>query len=146
MKVIVWTNNEGRLQVTYPATRKGEKEEDAIQRAMGRAVPEDAKDVLIIDHSEVPQDRTFRDAWTHGGVFGVDMDKAKGIHREKLRRLRKPKMEALDVEALRNLSNPAKLTEIEGRKQELRDATAYPTINAATTPDQLKAAIPPCLA
>jgi hypothetical protein len=149
MKVIVWTNAEGRLQITHPAwndKREAETEDQFLKRVIDRAVAKDATEVRIVSKGSVPADRDFRDAWTHRGAFGVDMPKAREIHREKLRRIRKPKMEALDVEALRSLTDAAKLAQIEAQKQELRDATAYPAIEAAATPEELKAAVPPCLA
>jgi hypothetical protein len=149
MKVIVWTNSEGRLHITYPAwndQKVGESEEAFLDRVKSRCVSIDATEVRIVNRETIPADRSFRDAWTHSGSFGVDMPKARDIHREKLRHLRKPKLEALDVETMRNLTNSSKLAEIEAQKQALRDATAYPAIDSAGTPEQLKVAIPPCLA
>lgn len=100
-----------------------------------------------IQDAEVPADRTFRAAWKDSdGAVTVDLSKAREIHREMLRRARKPKLEALDVEVMRNITNSAKLAEIEAKKQELRDATAYPAIDSAATPEDLKLAVPSCLA
>jgi len=94
-----------------------------------------------IDKSAIPNDRTFRSAWKPD--LAVDMDKARDIHRDKLRKLRTTKLEALDVELSRN---PSKFDEIDAKRQALRDVTADPAIDAAKTPAELKAAIPSVLA
>lgn len=149
MKKIIYTKN-GALCVFHAAIQAkldGESEEQCLARLMPTVVPAGAVNARIVEFSEIPTDRSFRDAWTDtGSSVTVDMPKAREIHREKLRRLRKPKLEALDVEALRNITNSAKLAEIEARKQELRDATAFPAIDTAATPDALKLAVPSCLA
>lgn len=150
MKKIIFTSPDGGLSVVHPCLgdqRADETDAAFLSRVMSKAVPADALTVRVVDFSEIPSDRSFRDAWKDiGRAVAVDMPKAREIHREKLRRLRKPKMEALDVEALRNLGSALKLAEIEAKKQELRDATAFPAIDSAATPDALKLAVPSCLA
>jgi len=92
--------------------------------------------------AEIPADYSFRAAWkATGSSIAVDMPKAKEVTRERLRKERKPLMEALDVEAMKAVEtkDDAKLAEVAGEKQRLRDITALPEIDAATTPDQLKA-------
>lgn len=127
-----------------------ESEDEFIARILPRLVPGGATGVRVVEPHVVLMDRTFRDAWKDagGGVIVVDMPKAKGMHRDRLRRLRKPRLEALDVEYLRGLARsaaPAELARIESRKQLLRDAPAYPAIEAARTPEELKVAIPEAL-
>src|SRR5437762_211267 len=61
---------------------------------------DDEKDVVgvrEISADEVPRDRTFRNAWTDDGSLSIDMDKARDIHRDRLRQLRAPKLAALDT-------------------------------------------------
>jgi len=71
---------------------------------------------------EVPEDRTFRDAWKlQGSKIIVDGVKAMDIHLNRVRKLRNKKLEELDKEQLRYLSNPEKLKEVEDKKQMLRD-------------------------
>ncbi len=92
--------------------------------------------------AEIPADYSFRAAWKATGTsIAVDMPKAKEVTRERLRKERKPLMEALDIEAMKAVEakDDAKLSEVAGEKQRLRDITALPEIDAATTPDQLKA-------
>lgn len=151
MKKIIYTNQEGVLCIVNPAPsfmRTGETEANFVARIIAKDVPSSATNVRVVDAEDIPTDRTFRDAWAAcpESVCRVDMQKAREIHRERLRRARKPKLEALDVETMRNLTNSAKLAEIEAKKQELRDATAYPAIDSAATPEDLKLAVPSCLA
>lgn len=69
-----------------------------------------------------PSDRKFRDAWTFKkGKIIVDEKKAEKIHLDRIRQERNQRLQALDVESLRNLTNPVKLEEIEEEKQALRD-------------------------
>lgn len=93
----------------------------------------------------IPQDRSFRSAWKFDGGFSVDMPKARNIHRDRMRKARALKLAALDVEAMRAVEESKPLAPIVQRKQELRDVTALPAIEAARTPEELKAVWPDCL-
>ena len=73
----------------------------------------------------------------------VDINKAKEITKNRLRKERKPQLENLDIQMLRNFSNQELLTQIETKKQILRDATNQ--VNTMTTVDELKAASLPVL-
>jgi hypothetical protein len=73
-------------------------------------------------------------------MINVNMTKARDIHREKVRQARNPKLAAKDVEFQRALETGADTTAIVAAKQALRDAPASAAIEAATTPDELKAA------
>jgi hypothetical protein len=73
----------------------------------------------------------------------VDINKAKDITKNRLREERKPQLEALDIQMLRNFSNQELLNEIEAKKQVLRDATKK--VDEMTTVDELKAASLPVL-
>jgi hypothetical protein len=76
-------------------------------------------------------------------MITINFDKAKDITKERLREERKPQLEALDVQMLRNFSNQELLNEIEAKKQVLRDATNQ--VDAMTTVEELKAASLPVL-
>ena len=80
-------------------------------------------------------------------MIRVNMDKARDIKRDQLRAERKPLLEQLDVEFMRTQEqgDQAKADEIAAKKQALRDVTADPAIDAATTPDELKAVRPKAL-
>ena len=71
--------------------------------------------------------------------FGIDMAKAKEIHKTNIRNARTPKLQELDVEFQRALETGASTTDIVAKKQALRDAPADSAINAATDEAGLKA-------
>ncbi len=72
--------------------------------------------------------------------IGLDMSKAKDIHRDKVRQARGPLLAAKDIEFTRAQETNADTTAIVAAKQALRDAPAAAAIDAATTADELKAA------
>jgi len=76
-------------------------------------------------------------------MITINLNKAKDITKNRLREERKPQLEALDVQMLRNFSNQELLTEIEAKKQLLRDATNQ--VDTMTTVEELKAASLPVL-
>tara|TARA_R100000353_G_scaffold803_1_gene1088 strand:+ start:2687 stop:2962 length:276 start_codon:yes stop_codon:yes gene_type:complete len=71
--------------------------------------------------------------------FGIDMAKAREIHKEKIREARLPKLQELDVEFQKALETGASTTDIVAKKQALRDAPADSGIAAASDADALKA-------
>lgn len=100
------------------------------------------------DYVDLNTDRTFRNAWKHGpGQPDVDMPKAREIQRNRLRRMRAPLLEQLDTEYMRadEAGNQQEKLRIAQRKQALRDVTIDPRIDAAKTPEELKAVIPAVL-
>ena len=71
--------------------------------------------------------------------FGIDMAKAKEIHKAHIRNARTPKLAELDVEFQRALETGASTTDIVAKKQALRDAPADSGITSAADTDALKA-------
>ena len=71
--------------------------------------------------------------------FGIDMAKAKEVHKNKIRSARTPKLAALDIEFQKALETSASTTDIVAKKQALRDAPAASGITTAATTDELKA-------
>jgi len=71
-------------------------------------------------------------------MININMNKARDIHREKVREARNPKLTEKDVEFQRALETGADTAAIVTAKQALRDAPASAAIEAATTPDELK--------
>jgi hypothetical protein len=97
-------------------------------------------DVRDASSLNVPQDRTFRGAWQFDGdAVEVDMTAAKAIHKDNLRTERAPEMDKLDVEFMRGLEQGVDVSAIAANKQALRDITEDARLDAATTPDLLKA-------
>ena len=72
--------------------------------------------------------------------IGLDLSKAKDIHRDRVRAARKPLLEAKDLEFQRAQETNADTTAIVAAKQALRDAPAAAAIDAATNAEELKAA------
>ena len=97
-------------------------------------------DVRDMSSLTVPQDRTFRDAWEfNGDVVEVDMAAALAIHKDNLRRERKPMMEDLDTEFMMALETGGDTTAIVAKKVALRDITEHSKLAKAATPRALKA-------
>ena len=71
--------------------------------------------------------------------FGIDMAKAREIHKKNIRNARKSKLVALDIDFQRALEVGAATTSIVAQKQALRDAPAATGITTATTAEELKA-------
>jgi hypothetical protein len=73
-------------------------------------------------------------------MINVNMNKARDIHREKVRQARESKLSEKDIEFQRALESGADTAAIVTAKQALRDAPAAAAIDAAKTADELKAA------
>lgn len=99
-----------------------------------------------IEPGHLPKDRSFRDAWSDGGkTVDVDMPKARGIHRDRLRALRAPKLAALDIEMTQAFNSKEKQIAIDAKRQALRAVTDDHAIDAAETPEELLAVLPDAL-
>lgn len=79
-------------------------------------------------------------------MIQVNMTKAREIKRDMIRAERDPKLKELDIEFQKALETGADTSAIVAQKQALRDAPADPAIDAATTPEELKAVVPAALA
>ena len=71
--------------------------------------------------------------------FGIDMAKAREIHKTNIRAARAPKLAELDVEFQKALETSADTSAIVAKKQALRDAPADSAIESATDEAGLKA-------
>ena len=101
------------------------------------------KDGNQIDASTatVPNNRDFRGAWSlSGNVISEDLTKAKEIFKDKVREVRKPLLEAKDVELMKALEAGSDTSAIASAKQALRDAPSASAIDAASNMTELKAA------
>ena len=101
-----------------------------------------------VSPSEVPQDRTYRNAWKDDGTAIVhDMPKAREIHRDRLRRMRVPLFEQNDIalaDALVEGDEVARQAAV-ARRNALRDVTKHSAIDTAQTIEELKTAVPSAL-
>lgn len=77
----------------------------------------------------------------------VNMDKARNLHRDKLRELRAPFLTKLDIQFMQaiEIGDSVKIRTIATQKQALRDVTKDPAIDAAATPDELAGVLPAAL-
>ena len=131
----VYTDDNGMLIIVCPA----DKTDKTLDEIKASNCPAD-KTVYTVEPSKCPTDRSFRDAWTYDGTnFGVDLTKAKEIHKTKIRDARTSKLAELDVEFQRALESSADTTAILAKKNALRDAPADSAIDAATDETGLKA-------
>ena len=71
--------------------------------------------------------------------FGINMTKAREIHKTNIREAREPKLAELDVEFQKALEKGTDTTSIVSKKQALRDAPADSDIDSAADTDALKA-------
>ena len=71
-------------------------------------------------------------------MITINMDKAREIHKDKLRVARAPKLLALDVAFQRTLEAGEDFKPIAAEKQALRDVTKNETILSAEDAEQLK--------
>jgi hypothetical protein len=117
--------------------------DEEYREIVAKGVPEGAAEVQELPEDWQPvEDRTFRNAWEIDGKgVSVHMGKARDIHRNSLRRLREAEFAKLDVDSIRaqEKGDKAELAKVAERKQKLRDAPAHPLIEAAATPEELKA-------
>lgn len=93
----------------------------------------------------LPAEKTFRSAWevnNGSNVININIEKAKDVWRNKIRKARIKALEALDKEFMIALERGESIVEITTKKQALRDAPALASISAATTEEQLTAIQP----
>ena len=139
MKKIVYTRLDGGVSIVNPTPQflaSFADEADGMATIRARNVPPDATDVVQVDETNIPADRTYRNAWRqNGGAFSTDMPMAREIHsvhigivkRKKARELIEREMMGEDVTA---------------ERAALRAVNATAQIAAAQTPAALKAVWP----
>jgi hypothetical protein len=138
MKCVVFTRTDGGVSIISPNPYIDIQQHIDKLISKGDIDPVDVPQ--IVDISDMPEDRTLRDAWTiSGNKCVVDMAKGKEIVHAKRRAKRSAEFAPLDVEA----TIPAKANEAEAKRKKVRDkyAEIQGDIDAATTPEQLKAII-----
>lgn len=135
-KRILYTSDQGTMHIILPNPDCGL----TIEQIAEKDVPE-GRTFEIVDVADIPVDRTFRNAWTHGAgkKVAIDLEGARSITHDRRRTKRTAEFAPLDVEA----TIPAKAAEAEAKRQVIRDrhASIQIGIDDATTPEQLKAII-----
>ena len=132
-KNIVYTQNDFLVVMSL-----SDKCSLTVEEIQAKDVP-DGVTSYIVDHSSLPTDTDFQNAWVYkDGKVEVDLAKAKEVHKEYIRRERKEKLAALDIEFQRALET-GDTSAVVAKKQALRDATADSAIDAATSVAELRA-------
>lgn len=139
-KTLVLKAPDGRVAIMSVADGEGYEEKALASFSAAKFVP---VSITEIDPAAIPTDRTFRDAWnfdSEAKVFDHDMDRAKKVHKDKLRNDRAPLLAALDLEISKALSQGRNSDVIrhEAERQRLRDVTEHPDITKAKTIDDLR--------
>jgi len=94
----------------------------------------------VLKTGEVPADRTYRNALIDTGTAIVhDMDRARAVHRGRIRAQRNIALAELDAQWMRatGQGKKAKADAIEAERQQWRDAPADPRITEAQTTEKL---------
>ncbi len=143
MRKILFTNTDGSLSVVHPTRNTiGETlttDAEIEQRAWDK-LPVDAINPVFVDESVIPTDRTFRNAWEHGGDSVIqNITKAKNIAHDVRRTARSAEFAPLDIKA----TIPSEATAAEAARALIRTkyATMQAEIDAATTINALTARI-----
>ena len=143
MKKIIYTQENGVIAVVHPTDQS--LKELTIEEIAQRVVPVGISTYSIVEHTTIPADRSFRNAWTgvgigtDGGTITEDIAKAKELHKAKIREARVDKFAELDVEYQRATETSADTSAIVTKKQALRDAPAASGIATAVNTTELKA-------
>ena len=131
----IFTADDGVLTIVCPA----DKTDLTLDEIKAKACPSD-RTIYTVNKSIIPAEDGFYEAWTYtDSGFGINMTKAKEIHKTNIRLAREPKLAALDVEFQRALEMSSDTTEIVSKKKALRDAPANTAIDAAKTVAELQA-------
>lgn len=122
-KVIIHSNSEGNLGITYPNPECGL----CLEEIMERVNPLDNK-YTIIDEKDLPEDYTYRNSWLYDKInekISIDIERAKETQKNNIRKSRQKLLEEQDVIFMRAVESGDSLMQksVANTKQELRDAT-----------------------
>lgn len=146
MQIIIFANPDDptRVSIMYPT---GELPiDELIRRHIDTSKPYQVMDPSDIPHAE--GDGDYFEAWQmtpKDGVPGryevmVNLERAKRMHRDRLRLERKERLEALDVAFMRAVErgDTEEQRSIAIKKQQLRDIPNHPAISAAASTADLR--------
>jgi hypothetical protein len=149
MKQILLILSDGRLAYSRPCAPllPEETEAEYLERVSARLLETfpGAEVKGYVEDDVIPSDATrwkYRDAWKFdNGVIKVDVDRAKEIAMDALRRERNAKLQALDVDEMRYATDAKRLAEVRASKVDLRDAPVEWSgkIDKAKTVEELEA-------
>jgi hypothetical protein len=136
MNRIIYPTPEGGVAVIIPTG------ELPIEEVAAKDVPEGVP-YEIVSTEQIPSDRYFRNAWVKGnGAVRIDMPKAKEIGHTIRRQKREQEFAPYDEIIAKQIPG-SDARKAEAERQKIRDkyAAVQATIDAATTPEQIKAAL-----
>lgn len=141
-KVIIYSNPDGSVSVVYPT---GEIPIEQVWNKDTPGIDNPKGPPVIVDLEIIPKDRYFRDAWKQDVTsIKIDMEKAKIIHMNRIRKSRDKELAKLDVEWTKKAAQKKnqEADAIETQRQTLRDIPISFDLSVAKTPDELKALWP----
>ena len=144
-KRAIYENDEGVCCVIIPSPREL-REGGNLEEMFTKAA--DGHHFEIIEATDQPSDRYFRDAWKKNvNKIDIDMPKARNIHMDKLRIKRDEKLKTLDVEWQKETErgNSKNAQDVAYIKQTLRDLPQTLDLSTVETPDELRLILPEIL-
>jgi hypothetical protein len=133
MKRIIYQTESGGVAVIIPT--------ESVELAL-KDVPEGVP-YEIVDEADIPTDRFFRNAWTMGDCcIEQDLDKCKAVGHDLRRQKRAEEFKPFDEVIMKQIPG-ADAAVAEEARQEIRDkyGEVQDTIDAATTPEEIKSAL-----
>jgi hypothetical protein len=133
MNRIIYQNETGGVAVIIPA--------ESVELAL-KDVPEGVH-YEIVTTDNIPSDRFFRNAWVKGtGKVDIDLDRARSVGHDIRRQKRAEEFQPFDEVIAKQI--PGKdSAQAEEARQAIRDkyTEVQDAIDAASTPDEIKAAL-----
>tara|TARA_R110000772_G_scaffold125435_1_gene232142 strand:- start:733 stop:1179 length:447 start_codon:yes stop_codon:yes gene_type:complete len=119
MEKIIYKNDQGNLSIVMPTEEA--LQHMSIYEIAKKDVPT-GKNFKIINSFELPLDKTFRDAWTIKDLkIIVNLDKAKEIWKNTIRKHRILALKKLDTELIIATEKKLNISSILNKKEELRN-------------------------
>lgn len=132
MKRIIYQNETGGVSIIIPSPNS----KLTIEQHAEKSVPK-GMEYKIVNTSDIPTDRTFRDAWERGkDGIEISMSKAREIMKDRLRAERKPLFDEQNIEFMKALQNGKATKDITDEIERLKDITKL--ADKAETLEQLK--------
>ena len=142
-KCIVYTRPDGGVTVVHPAPEylaRFNSEADGIAAVQLKAVPKDAINIIIVDHTAIPTSRRFRNAWNiQGNTVVHNMTKARNKRMSEIRTERNNRLLASDSLFARvtEIGTLAEAAALRVYRQILRDIPQTVNLNSIQDVDEL---------
>lgn len=116
-----------------------------LEYVLANDVPPGYTDARIVDESILPEDRQYRGAWKDNGAsVGIDLEKAKAVHKETLKRevLSKSKKLEEEIAVAEVFGTQQEVNALTAKKNKIKNDAKALNLNSITTIEDLKAAWP----